>query len=410
MSKQTDKSLFIVSSLPRLYQALLSGIESYKDLGNRIIGEIKTAHAFRHAETVEQLAKILINIPIKEYQLIGQYYLLLIQSRDLKPTIKDLETIIEQTQTYKAKALLSRGAVEWSQGKVEPALYFYMESIKAARTISDRIEASRCIAAAKAIEGFHNSALKDFGRLIPLLRYAEPIVFNDCLNSYAVELGEAGRKDEARNVIKHVIASPFAIAYPEWQETAQELKEPNRSFISVPESMPKFEPKHVEIETKPLPKPKQERNPANVLPFQKLKEAPEPEQPERLSPTQWDDMTAIEKKEFIMTALRTDAISERHYDNIAAQTGMLKTGPASKVIDLEDETVMTNKLIEWAHMIDPDELAGVMSALRDCDDNTRRANLIDAMIRKFFEYSSACGASEEVWRKKVERRLPKKDS
>ena len=80
----------------------------------------------------------------------------------------------------------------------------------------------------------------------------------------------------------------------------------------------------------------------------------------------------------------------------------------SKVIDLEDETVLNDLIIEWAHMIEPEELAAVISALRDCDDHIRQVNLMDAMIRKLFEYSAACGVSEEAWRKKVERKLPKK--
>lgn len=101
----------------------------------------------------------------------------------------------------------------------------------------------------------------------------------------------------------------------------------------------------------------------HYLPFQKLKEAPPPEKPERVSPTDWDDLTAREKRERIMTALRTGAISERHYDNLALQVGMLKSGPASKVIDLEDETLLNDIVIEWAHMNDPDLMAAVMSAL-----------------------------------------------
>src|SRR5436853_5430268 len=75
MSKQTAKNLFIVSSMPRLYQHLLSGIASYEALGNRIVKQIKAAHAFRQTDTVKELSRILINIPIKEYQLIGLYYL-----------------------------------------------------------------------------------------------------------------------------------------------------------------------------------------------------------------------------------------------------------------------------------------------------------------------------------------------
>ena len=75
MSKETDKSLFIAPSMPRLYQQLLTGVASYEALGKRIISQIKAAQAFRQTEQVRELARILINIPIKEYQLIAQYYL-----------------------------------------------------------------------------------------------------------------------------------------------------------------------------------------------------------------------------------------------------------------------------------------------------------------------------------------------
>jgi hypothetical protein len=46
MSKDTDKNLFIVSSIPRLYQQLFTGIASYETIGSRIIRQIKAAHAF----------------------------------------------------------------------------------------------------------------------------------------------------------------------------------------------------------------------------------------------------------------------------------------------------------------------------------------------------------------------------
>ena len=408
MSKQTDKNLLIVSSLPGLYQALLSGIRDYNELGRRVVEAARLAQAFRQVEKVVELSQLLVNNPIKEYQLIGQYYLAWSKYRGAENQPRMLERVIEQSNTYKAKALTSRGAVAFYQGRLDEAMFFYTESLKSRPAVSEYLISVQEIAVIKSIEGFKKSALKDLETLLPLLKHAEPMAVLYVLNSYAVELGEAGRKYEARNVINHVLTLPLASAYPECYATAQELREPNRSFISIPESVPMIERKHVEIETKPEPTPEKYRKPANVLPFQKLKEAPEPEQPGRVSPTDWDDMTASEKLDFIMTALRTGAISARHYDNIAAQTGMLKTGPASKVLDLEDETLMTDKLIEWAHMIDPEDLAGVISALRDCDDHTRQANLMDAMIRKFFEYSSACGASEEAWRKKVERRLPKK--
>ncbi len=144
-----------------------------------------------------------------------------------------IERVIEQSKTYKAKALTFRGALSFYQGRLDEAMFFYMESLKTVSSLSEYIEASRCVATTKAAEGFHGLALKDLERLIPLLRYAEPKQYYDLLNSLAVELGEAGRKYEARNIIRHVIASPLALAYPEWLETAEDLREANRSFIIV---------------------------------------------------------------------------------------------------------------------------------------------------------------------------------
>src|ERR1041384_6926124 len=98
MSKQTAANLFMVSSMPRLYQALLTGVGSYKALGNRIVKQIKTAHAFRQIEQVRELATILCNIPIKEFQLIGQYYLVWCNCRESVYKAEALENLIGQTQ------------------------------------------------------------------------------------------------------------------------------------------------------------------------------------------------------------------------------------------------------------------------------------------------------------------------
>jgi len=82
----------------------------------------------------------------------------------------------------------------------ESQLYYYLESIKAARNhdVSTMVEAKQGIAILKAKEGFHKSALRDLEQLLPLARYSEPLVYHDFLNSYAVELTRAGRIGKAR--------------------------------------------------------------------------------------------------------------------------------------------------------------------------------------------------------------------
>ena len=233
MSKRTANGLFIDSSIPRLYQHLVAGIESYRELGSKIIKKIKAAQAFRQAERVRELSRMLTNIPVKEYQLIGQYYALWCDGRESKYDAEALGRIIEQTAIYKTKAMLSLAAFEGYGGKIESSLHYYAEALKTSPSVSDYIVLSRSVAVLKSFEGFHESALRDLENLLPIIRHAEPQVYYDYLNSYSVELAEAGRTNEAANLSRIVMASPFAPYYPEWQETANDLRGGSRSFAVI---------------------------------------------------------------------------------------------------------------------------------------------------------------------------------
>ena len=257
MSRQTDTSLFIHSSTPRLYQRLLNGISDYYQLGNRIIGEIKAAQAFRQIEQVRQLAEVLNNIPVKEYQLIAQYYLIWCDYRNSRYDAEKLEKIVDYTRTYKAKVLSSRAAIDVYQGNVESAFYFYTEALKANSSISDYIHISRAIAVLKGLEGSHDTALAELESLLPMLKHAEPFVYSDVLNSYAVELCETGRLTEASGVSKIIAASPFIAHYPEYRETISEVNQrlsKRRSTVRI--NLPSSEPE--EAETRPT---------AKIIPF-----------------------------------------------------------------------------------------------------------------------------------------------
>src|SRR5436309_841238 len=188
MSKETAKSLFIVSSIPALYQQLFRGISNYEQLGARILRQIKMAHAFRQVEQVREIATTLSHIPIKEYQLIGQYYLVWCSCRESVFKAEALENLIGQTQTYKAQVLSSRAGIEVYQGNLEAALSFYNEALKTSPAVPDYINMKLGVAQVKGFEGFHQSALNDIENLIPIIRYAEPRPFFYLLNSYATEL------------------------------------------------------------------------------------------------------------------------------------------------------------------------------------------------------------------------------
>lgn len=241
VSKQIDSSLLIVSSVPALYQRIFSGAANYHELGTRILQQIKTAHAFRQVEVVRELARLLANIPIRECQLIAQYYLVWCKCTELEYYPEILERIAEQTQTYKAQALISRAALDVYQGKVEPALYFYMEALKANPSISDFIRASVGIALIKSMEGFNTLAVEDLERLIPMLHHSEPLPRLTFMNAYAVELSETGRLTEAQAVSLRAMSSPLARFYREPRETLWEIRSRHQQQSTIAFTKPKIE-------------------------------------------------------------------------------------------------------------------------------------------------------------------------
>lgn len=248
MSKQTESNLFIFSSSLKqageFYQHLLSGIATYEELAARILKQIDVAHAFRDVERVRELARILFNIPIREYQLTAQYYLVWCKCRELKYHNEVLERIIDQSQTCRTRALFSRGAFEWYGGNNEAALYFYSEALKTSPNVSEYVDLSRTIAVVKGTEGFHRSAIKDLEQLLPVIKYAEPRVYYDFLNSYAVELIENHRLLEAHDAALVAVSSSFGPFYPEWQETLSEIRSKRKRPSTIAVSRSQVERKH----------------------------------------------------------------------------------------------------------------------------------------------------------------------
>ena len=190
--------------------------------------------------------------------------------------------------------------------------------------------------------------------------------------------------------------------YLNWIDTGKDVyKKSHRSSMM---SMPKVRFEKSAVEPKPESKPK----PASIVTFPPLKEAPPPQKPERLSPQEINDLSTDEKRELVLAALRTGSYNHFDYDRFMVMVGLVNAGPADKILDLEDEETINDIAVVWAHQIDPEELAAVFSALRDCDDRLRQRDIIDRIIRIAFEETLLCNTTEDAWRFRVERRLPEK--
>jgi hypothetical protein len=242
------------------YQQLTTGLirgiytkQVLNDLGNRLRVLAEQAYRLRRVDVVEQASQFLLHLPLsKEYRSVGRYYetsCLHIRGRFAEERVR-LEHLIEKLPPqFKAKALVSLSATYAATGDFQSFLSLCIEAGRAAihrdsYDLQSFILSHRNIAVIKSIDGNHHGALTDLDRIFPMARAISrwhPYLYYEHLNSLAVELCALGRPEEARNVCKIVLASPYADAYPEWRETSDEVEwkayRSPRSFTSFNHSL-----------------------------------------------------------------------------------------------------------------------------------------------------------------------------
>jgi hypothetical protein len=87
---------------------------------------------------------------------------------------------------------------------------------------------------------------------------------------------------------------------------------------------------------------------------------------------------------------------------------LVESGPPEHVIDLEDAALLNSIIMVWCNLIDAEQFAAVISALRDCKDDLRRKAIMEDMITIAYQQTASHRDSEHEWRLKVECKLPEK--
>jgi hypothetical protein len=312
MSVKVATNRFIVSSVGewgRLYQDLVSNFAGFQRLGAQLIGEAQKAQALRQISKLEEIGAILSHFPIQEYRLIGQYHLGWCAYRKGKDARAIFENIVENSATYRSMALIDLATLELNAGNCDLGIKFCTEAIRQSHNISTILNASRSIAVIQSVEGFHPQAVKGLEAIAPLIRYATPIARHQYFNSLAVEYREVGRIQAAQSLCRVVLASPFISSYPEWQQTAEDLRGANRSFVVIDPSPAKIGKLLRMPETAPVVPVKQDR-PAPVVSLQdwKKKMVKEP------NGDQKDKRPSKDKSERELFFELTEIISKHQFD------------------------------------------------------------------------------------------------
>jgi hypothetical protein len=205
---------------------------------NKLVALAEQAYVFRQIDPLISASQLLIHLPLDQHYLsIGQYYHALSLQKTGEHNLDRALTLLDRVAAkappaFRIRALQSLGGNFYYKGSYQLALSFYGEAgrFASANKLYDPyalVGTQKMIAVIKSIEGDHKKALRLLEQMLPLahkMRRIHPQVYFDYLNSLAVELGEAGRLEQARNVCRIVLESPYACAYPEWRETGKELE------------------------------------------------------------------------------------------------------------------------------------------------------------------------------------------
>lgn len=208
---------------------------SFLKLTNELIRLAEQAYVLRDVETLDEVSRVLMNLPVGAARQIGSYYYSLAIYR--KGRREEANSLLKRTAfdapiTYAARSIQSLGANYLDKGQPDETLRFQLEALRAASDkdahgLKTTLLARWEIAIVRSLSGDHYRALEDLQALWSLVLQVaarEPFYFYVFHNGLAVELGEIGRIDEAMAACQIALASPFAPAYPEWAETRLELE------------------------------------------------------------------------------------------------------------------------------------------------------------------------------------------
>lgn len=208
--------------------------ELFLKLTTELIQSAERAYTLRNLSLLEEVSRVLMNLPVDASRQIGLYYhALALNRRGYRDVAETLFAAVADNApiTFRARAIQTLGANYLDRGQPDETLRFQIEALRAASDkhangLQTTLMAHGEIAVVRSLAGDHKGALANIENLWPLACHVakqHPFYFYLFQNELAVELNEVGRVEEAEAACKVAINSPFASAYPEWTETRDEI-------------------------------------------------------------------------------------------------------------------------------------------------------------------------------------------
>ena len=339
--------------------------EALTKIGDRLIALADHAVDLKQFETVEQVSRLLTFAALPQvYHRIADYY----RASCLKGRGEPLRARAEfqrlavstsLPRKFRARAIQSLGVSYFEKGQFDEALRYYAEAAQAAAPEQGSkllltVNAQLAAAIYRSVAGDHDASLRHLESLRPLVRLLAPqqlLPRYIYANSLAVELGEAGRLEEARHLSEAVVRSPYAGAYPEWQETRAEvlakMRRPSPSVVGgvhwpqqdVQETSPVRIPPHAAHNVIALPlAPRPAVSPAatgtanpplaRIIAYHGWRQAiPKPSDtlPEIFTPGDLEQMSIADKQTALLTVIYGDDVTHDTLDQLLAAASKVTT-------------------------------------------------------------------------------------
>ena len=213
---------------------------AFLKLANALVHSAEQAYMVRDVDALQEVTRVLMNLPIDGAGQIGLYYHALAINRKGQTAEAEglLETVADNAPiTYRARAVQTLGTNNHAKSNLDEAVRFQLEALRVA---SDRnahglqttLLAHLEISHIKSNTGDHKGALDVLEGISPLVQIVsrqKPLYFYFYHNELAVEFGELNRIAEAEAACSIALASPFARAYPEWRDTRDEIATKRKS-------------------------------------------------------------------------------------------------------------------------------------------------------------------------------------
>jgi hypothetical protein len=191
-----------------------------RSVEDRLIEKCGLLYSLREFEALRDVARRIDSS-------VGLYYEALAENDYSDPQRFAIQKIPDR---YAARPLLTIAQSLRAIGDLATARKLCAEGARVAQRVTDPLTSYLCHrenAIIQSIDGDHVGALGTLQLGFPLIRSlnrSRPTLWSDFMNSCAVELMEIGEIEKARQTSDIALASPFAAAYPEWQQTAAEIE------------------------------------------------------------------------------------------------------------------------------------------------------------------------------------------